>query len=66
MDCKNILINIMKNYHYTETRQKWLKENKDKLRAYIRDYMRNRRYTMKGNIKIENKNITLFFNYILY
>lgn len=52
----------MKNYHYTEKRQKWLKENKEKLRAYIRDYMRNKRYTTKGNIKIENKNITLFFN----
>lgn len=62
MDCKNIVIIIMKNYHYTEKRQKWLKENKEKLRAYIRDYMRNKRYTTKGNIKIENKNITLFFN----
>ena len=45
-----------------ESSKKWLKENKEKLRAYIRDYMRNKRYTTKGNIKIENKNITLFFN----
>tara|TARA_R100000697_G_C5463633_1_gene200370 strand:- start:660 stop:818 length:159 start_codon:yes stop_codon:yes gene_type:complete len=51
------------NYHFTENRQRWLQDNKQKLRIYMREYMRKKRYSSKGDkMKIEYKKIILYFN----
>jgi len=52
----------MKNYHYTEKRQEWLKNNNAKLRRYMREYMRIRRNSSYQSIVIKDEIITITFN----
>jgi len=53
---------MTKNYHYTETRQRWLKQNKFKLNSYMREYMRVKRNQNKNNIVIQNEPTVITFN----
>jgi len=52
----------MNNYHYSEARQLWLVKNKKRLNEYMRNYIFNKRHSIKGNIIIKKQNITISFD----